>query len=681
MDFFDRQEKARRRTGVLLVYFAGAIIGTASMVYLVVMLLWFFVRMKTTTSFSFDKFEWWNLTFFLGTLAVTLVVILAGSIHKIIDLRRGGGRVAELLGGKMVPSSTDDFYERRLINVVEEMAIASGMTVPSVYVLPREKGINAFAAGYAPQDAVVTVTYGTMVGLTREELQGVVGHEFSHILNGDMRLNIYLMGGLHGLLLIVLAGRSIFEMGSLGWGSRGHVRVRGRGSFYIYLVAGALFVVGSVGLFFGKLIKGAISRQREFLADAAAVQFTRNPEGLAGALKKIGGLSGGSRIRSPYAEEVSHMFFGNALRSASLATHPPLADRVRWLQPTFNGTFENVTLDSLYKQLEKKEGAPSPKKKGDSLVDVLTHPADLAVAGAVLQGAGRVMPPAAANSARRNPEKLMESIGAPMQEHVATAEKLIESIPPRIREMVRDPSGVRAVIYLLLLDTDDAVREKQMEILREMADANVVEDLEKIVPLLAEVPPETKLPIVDLAVPALRQLSQDQYIPFRVNLRPLVDADGKVSVFEYALQRVMTCVLDPLLCGSRAGRRAPAVYAFCGVQKEISCVLSVLARLSPDAQEAFSRAVEEIPDNRVQVALLPEAACGWEQLDAVLDKIAGASFYIKKWVLASALVCLMHDRDITVEEVELFRAIADSLDCPVPPWLTVATLDDFNHCG
>jgi Zn-dependent protease with chaperone function len=664
MDFFDRQEKTRRRTGVLLAYFSAAVAATAAMNYFVVMVVWFFLHSKASGRYEPQPaFNWWEPSFFLIAFLVTMVVIVAGSLYKIRDLRGGGDRVAELLGGRLVSPNTQDFYERRLLNVVEEMAIASGTTVPPVYVLPRQKSINAFAAGYAPRDAVVAVTHGTMVCLTREELQGVIAHEFSHILNGDMRLNIHLMGGLHGLLLIALTGRAIFEL-----------RLRGRGSIYIYLVAAMLFVIGSVGLFFGKLIKSAISRQREFLADAAAVQFTRNPGGLSGALKKIGGLPGGSRVRSAYAEEASHMFFGNALRFDSLATHPPLAERISWLEPGFDGTFEPLSWDAIYRDVEKKENASSKQKKA-SLADVLTRPADLAVAGAVLySAAGRQA--AKKQVSRRNPEELMNAIGAPMQEHIETAHRLIESIPSGIREMTRDPYGVRALIYLLLLDSDETLRAKQIELLRGKADEQVVGQLEKMLPLLKAVTPAMRLPLVDLAVPALRQLSSDQYILFRVNLRPLVDADWRVSVFEYALRRVLTCVLDPVFCGGATGRPGAAIYAFRGVQKEISCVLSVLARLSPDVQAAFNKAAEKIPDNQASFELMPETGCGWEQLDATLDRLAGASFYIKKWVLVSALVCLMHDRDISVQEVELFRAIADSLDCPVPPWLAVASLDD-----
>ena len=666
MDFFDRQEKTRRRTGFLLVYFTAAIAGTAAMVYFAAMLLWFFLQGQSASHYEpSPPFVWWQPAVFVSVFLVTLIVIVIGSLVKISDLRRGGSRVAEMLGGRQISPNTDDFYERRLLNVVEEMAIASGMTVPPVYVLTREKGINAFAAGYTSNDAVVAVTYGTMVGLKREEIQGVIAHEFSHILNGDMRLNIHLMGGLHGLLLIVLAGRALF-----------HIRARGKGAVVVFLIGGVLVLVGSIGLLFGKLIKSAISRQREFLADAAAVQFTRNPEGLAGALKKIGGLAGGSRLLTPQAEGASHMFFGNGLRSSSLATHPPLADRVRWLEPGFDGKFESVSLDSLHQAISEAEGAPAPSKGPDSLVDVFTHPTDLAMTGAILHGAGQTRRAPAATSARRNPEKLMESIGAPLHDHVKRAVELIDSIPTELRDLARDPYGARAVIYLLLLDRDEAVQAVQIDILREKADAGVMAEVEKTIPLLSELTPEMRLPLFDLTLPALRLLSQDQYLPFRVNLRALIDADHRISIFEYALQRVLVCHLDPLFSGNKSRQRAAGMYAFCGVQEEISCVLSVLAHLNPDASAAFKKAVEEIPDTRAIFTLWPEEECGWETLDTALDKLQGASFYIKKWTLASALVCLMHDREIAVEEVELFRAIADSLDCPVPPWLTVASLDE-----
>src|SRR5690606_28971990 len=255
--------------------------------------------------------------------------------------RQGGSVVAGLLGGLPVNPATDDPDERRLVNVVEEMAIASGVPVPAIYVLPGEESINAFAAGYGVHDAAVAVTRGALKHLTRDELQGVIAHEFSHILNGDMRLNIRLIGLLHGLLLLALIGRVLLRSGGR---SRGRRKEKG-GSVQVALIGLGLVLLGYIGVFFGKLIKAAASRQREYLADAAAVQFTRNPEGIAGALKKIGALGAGSRIVHPRAEELSHLYFASGLRSSFaglFATHPPLVERIRRIDPSFSGDFEGV---------------------------------------------------------------------------------------------------------------------------------------------------------------------------------------------------------------------------------------------------------------------------------------------------------------------------------------------------
>ena len=662
MDFFARQEKTRRNTAALLVYFFAAIAGTAALVYFVFRMAIFLLLQQGRHRLDLaDDFVWWNPDLFLMVFTVTLGLIGIASIVKIIELRNGGGAgVAGQLGGRRINPDTSDFYERRLLNIVEEIAIAAGMTVPPVYVLTDEAGINAFAAGYTPRDAVVAVTDGAMTELTRDELQGVVAHEFSHIANGDMRLNIHLMGNLYGLLVITLIGRGILR-----------ARVRGKGAGYVYLIGGALLAVGSIGLLFGKLIKSAISRQREFLADASAVQFTRNPSGLAGALKKIGGLTCGSQISTSQAEEVSHMFFSDGLRSSLFATHPPLAERIRWLEPSFNGKFERVTPESLYESLAVSEAAPQrqPQTSWSSFAGKYAPPVSAAAAGAVLQKTKRVPPPAALS----NPDKLMATIGAPLQAHVQAAGQLIDSIPAGLKAQARDTYGARAVIYLLLLDGDEAVRANQLNLLRGKIGNEVFTELAKLIPMRDQILPEMRLPLCGLAVPALKMLSPNQYPSFRAGLRALIEADQRVTVFEYALERILICRLDPLFAGEKR-MRAAGYYAFCGVEKEISCVLSVFARLNSDAQPAFQKAVENIPDNRAQFALQPEAECRWEQLDAALDKLAGASFYIKKWVLTAALACLMNDREVTIEEVELFRAVADSLDCPVPPWLATAKI-------
>jgi hypothetical protein len=540
-------------------------------------------------------------------------------------------------------------------------------------VLEKEQGINAFAAGFSPTDSVVAVTYGTMTGLTRDELQGVIAHEFSHIFNNDMRINLNLMGFLHGLLIIGLTGRVLLQFIGYGYSGRSRRSSKDSGQLVFAVMAAAvtLMVVGFAGYFFCKLIKASISRQRERLADASAVQFTRNPEGLAGALKKIGGLTEGSRIRSPRAEQASHMFFGNGLGRSIFNTHPPLADRVKWLEPQFNGTFEPVTREDLRAQLMRFEGAPTETEQDrkTDFTDLFTQPGKAAVTAAVLDTA--TQPQFRPN----NPEALIDSIGAPMEHHADAARRLIDSIPEKVKEYARDPYGARMLIYFLLLDSNTDIRDRQMACIKEKAEPAVHETLIKALPSIGAIKPEMRLPTVDLAIPALRFLSTGQYSAFRDIVQALIDADEKVDLFEYALLRVLVHHLDPLFRGTRKPRPAN-YYAIRGLERETSIVLSFLARKgNDDPQEqlaAFNTAVSKITAPKADFGFMEEGDCNWENLDAALDKINEGSFKVKKWVLGAALACLMHDREITIAEVELFRAISDTLGCPVPPWVAPA---------
>lgn len=667
MDFFTRQDSARKQTGLLLVYFGIAVCVTILLVYFFPLVGFFLYRSQNASAHS-APFQWWQPELFGSVCGITLLVVGCGALFKIAHLRRSGGSgVAQLLGGKEILPSTDDFFEKRLRNVVEEMAIASGVPVPPVYVMEREKGINAFAAGFHPSDAVVAVTYGTMTGLTRDELQGVVAHEFSHILNNDMAINIKLMGFLHGLLLIGLTGQFILRMGG---GSR-----HSKGSAPIFAAGLSLMIVGYTGVLCAKLIKASISRSRERLADASAVQFTRNAEGLANALKKIGGLSCGSRIRSSHAEEASHMFFGKGTKGSIFSTHPSLTERVRWLEPGFTGDFPTVTPEDLRKQLARFEGAPKaeqPDKKTD-VVDLFTKPHHVAVTATVLGSAASPARRPAPSKRPVNPDALIASIGAPMQEHADAAQQLIQSIPETIKDYAREPYGARMLIYALLLDADKTIRDKQLAIIEEQAEPQVSQTLKTALSDMDQIQPGMRLPIIDLSIPALRFLSKNQYTAFRNTAKLLIEADEQVDLFEYALQRVLTHHLDPVFNG-KPKPRVTNYYAIRGLTTETSIILSILARKghenSDEVLGAFRDAAEQIDAPQEQLQLQDENACTWEALDAALDKINTASFQIKKQLLASSLICLMHDREITIEETELFRAIADTLGCPVPPWVS-----------
>jgi len=677
MDFFARQDSARRHTGLLMFYFSLAVVLTILLVYFLPIIGWHAYQVNTATTGQSLPLQWWYPEAFLLVCGITLLLVLSGAMFKISQLHRGGGGgVAEMLGGRQVRPETTDFFEQRLRNVVEEMAIASGVPVPPVYVLDHEHGINAFAAGFSPSDSVVAVTYGTMTGLTRDELQGVIAHEFSHIFNNDMRINLNLMGFLHGLLIIGLTGRVLLQFIGYGYSGRSRRNSKDSGQIVFAVMAAAitLMVVGFAGYFFCKLIKASISRQRERLADASAVQFTRNPEGLAGALKKIGGLAEGSRIHSPQAEQASHMFFGNGLGRSLFNTHPPLAERVKWLEPSFNGKFERVTAEDLRTQLTRLEGAPTGTKaeRKPDVADMFTRPGKMAVTAAVLDAA--TQPQFRPN----NPEALLDSIGAPMEKHADAARQLIDSIPAAVKDYARDPYGARMLIYFLLLDSNNDIRNKQLATIKEKAEVPVYETLIKALPNIDAIKPEMRLPIVDLSIPALRFLSTGQYQNFREIVQALIDADKQIDIFEYALQRVLVHHLNPVF-GGKQKPRPVNYYAIRGLERETSTILTVLARKgSDDPKEqiaAFTTAAGKIAAPKADFRFLEDDECPWDRLDAALDKINEGSFKVKKWVLGAALTCLMHDRQITVEEVELFRAVADTLGCPVPPWVAPAELD------
>ena len=641
-DFFDRQEAARRRSGRLVLLFALAVLGVVAAVYLAVagLRFWFWTGPDVIGGL-------WHPQLFGWTTAGTLLFIALGSLYKISTLREGGRRVAEILGARPVPPGTAEPSERRLRNVVEEMAIASGVPVPEVYLLERERGINAFAAGYGPEDAVVCVTRGALELLKRDELQGVVAHEFSQILNGDMRLNLHLLGWLHGILLLSLLGEAVL---------RGMRRARGKGAGAIALLAIALYVVGYIGYFFGRLIQCAVSRQREYLGDASAVQFTRNPQGLAGALKKVGGLAEGSRLDHPHAAELSHMYFGNGLAAAwwhALDSHPPLAERIRLLDPAFRGDFPEV------RALEPPPLAPlvaalRPARPAPPAPEPIVSGAEVAA--------------------------LLASVGAPMREHAELARQLLAGLPEPLRLAARDSFGASALVYGLLLDRDPALRARQQELLAARENPAVAGEVQRLAPLLAGLDPRARLLLVDLSLPSLRCLSSDQYLRLSEVFEALAAADRKVSLFEFALRHLLRRHLEPRFVGRPA--KVAQVYAIRGVQRECSLILSALARVGQrdeaQAQQAFARGQLVLHAPKAEFAFLPAAECGPAALDQALVALDATSPLIKRRLLAGCLECLAHDGRVTAAEVELFRAVADALGCPVPPWLGQASSSELN---
>jgi Zn-dependent protease with chaperone function len=622
VDFFERQDEARRHTKLLVFYFAAAVLSLVVVINVAVSLI-----LGTLVAGPKSELLLWIT---LGTLAV----ILAGSAFKTLQLAGGGSVVAELLGGRLIDSNTSDTDERKLLNVVEEMSIASGVPVPQVYVMEDEAGINAFAAGHSTSDAAISVTRGCMKLLSRDELQGVIAHEFSHILNGDMRLNLRLMGLVFGILCLTVIGRVL-------------IRTRGRKN-PLPLVGLALIVVGWAGVFFGRLIQAAVSRQRELLADAAAVQFTRNPAGLAGALKKIGGLAYGSRIESPHAEEASHLFFANGLGNSFFSTHPPLTERIRALDPSFDGKFPRV--------VEEPASAISPAPQVSTIPEIPMSQA----------GAGRFVAPFVAEHA------VVANVGKATTQHLAYAADFRHAIPPAIEAAARDPLGASGLVCALLLASEPSVHEKQFEVLASVTSEAMLNETARTWPEVQVMPVQAKIPSLDLALPALRRLPPEQFQQFRAAIGTLAASNAKADLFAYMLQKIVARHLDTYFLPER--RPVTQFYALHPLARDCGVLLSATAYAgqenATELSAAFAKGAEYLNQAaRCEIPLLPPEECDLPDMDAALERLSQAVPQIKKNLLGACAQTVAADGVIQQGEAELLRAIADALDCPVPPFV------------
>lgn len=637
MNFFRSQDDARRQTGRLIILFFLAVLSLILMTNLLVMFIFGYFKFEQTGSVNAGQFAHqlnWEVFWGIG-FAVTLVILL-GSLYKILALAGGGARVAEMLGAEPVVHGDGDFKTKRLLNIVEEMAIASGTPVPPVYLLD-EDGINAFAAGYKPGDAIIGVTRGAVDKLGREQLQGVIAHEFSHILNGDMKLNIRLIGLLHGILLIGLIGYYILRSTSHSSRSKnsGGVAVLGLG----------LVVIGYAGTFFGNLIKAAVSRQREYLADASAVQFTRNPDGIAGALKRIGGDAAGSIIENPSGVQLSHALFSQGIKTwlgGLYATHPPLSKRILAIQPGWDGEFIHA----------------SPAEQD--------QPAD---DSAALQQAteARAAMTMAAVAAAMTSGAVVDQTGAPSPMHLAYARQLIHALPTEFSSAVNDPYAARAVIYFLVLNKDPAVQAEQLGHLKSAADVGVYEETMKLVRAGAELNKEFRLPLVDMALPTLQQLSPGQYDLFKQNLDALIDIDSKISLFEWSIRKIVFHHLDPVF-----DKKPGTVHQNLTLeQTKTACavLLSVLVysgkQQGMQDTDVFAGASTEL--GKLNLKLLEKSEISLTRLNSSLDRLARLKPLEKPRLLKACAACITADRQITPSEVEVYRAVAAILDCPVPP--------------
>lgn len=631
MDFFAQQARVRGSSRLLVALFALAVIAIVVTIDAVV---WFSMGHHPVDGEPAGS----NARLLVASTLVVVAGIGLSSMFRIMSLSGGGKTVAESVGAVPVPTDTPDPRLRQLRNVIEEVAIAAGVPVPDIYLMAEEPGINAFAAGYSASDAAVCVTQGCIDHLSRDELQGVIAHEFSHVLNGDMRLNIRLMGLLFGILVLAIVGRRVIWFG----GGRSSRRDGGQ----VWMIGLALVAVGYIGYFFGRLIQAAVARSRESLADASAVQFTRQTDGIAGALKKIAVLSEGSRLQVANRHEVAHMLFGEADPfNALFATHPPLLERIRALQPGFREEELGRLAESMQEAAEAPPAATAATKPGTSpgVPGMALPPALPAVLAAAAAG------------------------GAAAAVGFQRAAAVHQAMPAALSEAVQQPESALAVMLALALSLQAELQPAQRRIVADAFGDDVQQAVQAMVGELDALPPIARLPLVAIAFPALKQLPDGRQQTLLGTLDALVKVDGRVDLNEYCLARLLRLQLQE----ARQPRRTPIdglkKLPACRDSVILVCTIVSAAGCSDEtsARRAWLLAMQNaFPGEAIEWSPPPAA---WQApFERALDDLDGLMPVAKELVIQSLARAIHADGVVSVEEAELLRVICASLHCPVP---------------
>jgi Zn-dependent protease with chaperone function len=614
MNFFEYQDKARSSTRLLVFLFMCAIAALIALTTVLVVFALGLASAEVAPNATLADQLQAAPEIFAGVSVLVISIVLLGSLFRTLQLRGGGKAVAESLGGRLLNVNTRDAQERKVLNVVEEMAIAAGMPVPQVYLI-EDPAINAFAAGYAQHDAVIGITRGCIELLDRDELQGVVAHEFSHILNGDMRMNIKLMGWLYGITVIGLIGYHLMHSMRYASSSR-----RKDGNGLVFLGIG-LIVVGFGGTFFGKLIKAAVSRQREYLADASAVQFTRNLGGIGGALKKIAAHSAGSRITTVDTQEISHMLFGPGSGFAGLlATHPPIEQRIRRIDPQWDGRFEQ------------------PKRATD------TQKPDA--------------------KPQRDARQIFTNVGILSAAALAEAQERLRALPTGLHDAAHSTQGSCLLVFSLLVASSSApLRKAQVQYLQAQLNGAQWEDFVRVLGGASELERKLYLPLLEVCVPALHELSAAQCERFSAQVQHLIEMDAEVSLFEWSLFRIVRSALKRTIARTSGRRRLDQC------REESRLLLAAMARAGAAddaaAEAAFNAGLHELEGTEAD-AVLPQTH-DLQALDHALETLAQLDPLQKPRLLKALVRCARADQMISIEEEELLRALGAALDCPTPP--------------
>ncbi|MCU7851304.1 MAG: M48 family metallopeptidase [Candidatus Thiodiazotropha sp. (ex Monitilora ramsayi)] len=630
MNFFEHQDEAKRNTRKLVLLFILAVIAIIIAIDAVLLFLFGSVLSEPMVSApnTLAGLISANSSVLLFGAGGTGAVIGLASLYRNASLKDGGGSVARQMGGVPVEADPKDPLRQRLRNVVEEIAIASGVPVPEIYILEQEAGINAFAAGFSPSDAAVAVTRGTLESLNREELQGVIAHEFSHIFNGDMRLNIRLMGALFGILILAIAGRRILS------GMRFSSRSKNNGGNAIMLFAVALMAIGYIGLFFARWIKAAVSRQREYLADASAVQFTRNPQGIAGALKKIAVHSQGAVLEKD-SEEVAHMLFGQGSSAAMLATHPPIVERIQRIEPGFR----EEELADIAKRLSRRTRREAEEEQRESKKSSRRAPFD--------------------------PRNIIEGIGQPDWERIVAAAAIAAALPVSLVSAARSTEWAPELLLCVLLDDDETIRDQQLFTISKKLGAESETQVRYLLTSAMPIHPEQRLPLLEIAFSALKRRPAEFIHRMLETVTDIVHLDGKVEVFEFLLAKVISLHLTDAKNPSQS--RTGGRYLLTDLAQSVQDVIAILADHGHSditlVEKSYQAGIKSIGFEQAPMRLPAD----WPSaLDKALSNLDLLKIKEKERLITALVETILSDTHVATQELELLRAIGSALHVPLP---------------
>jgi Zn-dependent protease with chaperone function/uncharacterized tellurite resistance protein B-like protein len=627
VNFFEQQDLARKKTRYLILLLCMAVTSLIAITTLFVATTFFFGQkhnhpQEVTFKAILNSI---NLEMFAVISLIVIFVIFSGSLYKLFQIRAGGKTIAEALDGRLISTETKIFAERKVLNVVEEMAIAAGTPVPPVYLIDDDS-VNAFAAGHSQRDAVIGITRGAIELLNREELQGVIAHEFSHVFHGDMKLNMRLIAILHGILLLGLIGQFLVRN---GFYSRSRSS-KDNGKFAIIAFGLGLIIIGYAGTFFGNLIKAAVSRQREFLADASSVQYTRNPTGIANALKKLGGHSGSSQLSSPNAAEFSHLYFAEGLSHflSLMATHPKLEDRIKRVEPYWNGEF--IYTSAKDEEIIDKNYSPPTSHH--------TPQQTLGVIAALSQ------------------------IGQPSPEHLAYAQETLNRLDGNLRDATRHPLSAQAIMFGLLLSKNAGEKDLQWRLLAKIINEQHLAEMTSVAEMAAAAEDNLRLPLLELCLSTLKTLDKTSTEKFLEAIHQLIYADNRVSGMEWAINHILRHHLLKISVGSQT-------YQLVDLTNELSQLLSMLAHAGNkelhNCEKAFAAAAQELQLENIK--LIERQKLTLTDVDTALERLNQLKPLQKPKLLKALSQCVLADGQITQREAELLRAMAAALDCPIPP--------------